>query len=269
MAAGFSQALPYGPGAIGAPTGGGVQIIGGQRYQMYSPEWYAAQRQYATDRAGAAGTAAGTYAKNYLNTAMPGAQGAFSGALSGLQGALGGSAVAGTPAVTGGIGGATPGLQTGGGPVGGGGYVAPIQMADTSAANAAAYAKAKDQVGQSSRSAIDSLRDVLGATGQLGGGAEAQATRDIVSSAAGDLGQVSRDQAQTGAELAQRTAEMGYQGALTQRGQDIAAQEANARLALEARQQYLSLLQTALGGAMGGLKGALGGGTGAGGDLLY
>lgn len=225
-----------GQSAIGSKMGGGTQIIGGKLYNQYSPEWYAAMRQNEADVQGAAGTAAGTFTKNYLGTASP--------ALSGIQSLFGGSGSG--SGVSGGAG----GVATGGGasPVAGGPDVAPLEVPDMTAANTAAYAKAKDQVGASSRAALTSLRDELGATGALGGGAEVEGTKQAVMDAAGELGDVSRGQAESQANLAADTAKTNYLGRLTMRGQDIQAQEAQARLALEQRQQYMQMLQTALAG---------------------
>jgi hypothetical protein len=264
--AGMSTTIPGIGGPAGQNMGAGNQIIGGKQFNIYSPEWYQAQRDYNTAKSGAAGTAAGTFTKNYSDTAFPGL---FGSALGGLNSALG-AATSGLAGGAGGVGGVGGGVGAGG-PVGGGAGVSPLQMADPSKANAAAYGTAKDQVGKSSRAAVTALNDLMGSQGMLGSGAQVQGTKDIVADASGQLGQVSRDQAQENAGLAQRTAELNYQGALTQRGQDIGAQEANARLALEQRQQYMSLLNTILGG-LGGALGKGGGAAAAGGDsngMLY
>jgi hypothetical protein len=97
----------------------------------------------------------------------------------------------------------------------------------------------------------------------LGGGAEAASVRNVIQSGAGELGQVSRDQAVKQADLAADFAKTGYAGSITQRGQDVSAQEAQARLAQEARladanlafqkqqaasSQQLQMLQLALSG---------------------
>jgi hypothetical protein len=147
-----------------------------------------------------------------------------------------------------------------------------LQMPDQSAATAAGYATAKDKVGQSGRASLDALRGELGASGMLGGGAEGQLTRDVITDASGQLGQVSRDQASKSADLAADFAKTNYAGGITQRGQDVSSQEAQARLAQEARlsdanlafqkqnaaaNQQLQMLQMAL----SGLKGS-GGGSG-------
>ena len=53
------------------------------------------------------------------------------------------------------------------------------------------------------------------------------------------------------------TAKTNYTGNIAMRGQDIAAQEANARLALESRQQQMQYLQTIL-ASIGGGSGSYG-----------
>jgi hypothetical protein len=150
---------------------------------------------------------------------------------------------------------------TGGGPVTSGGGVAPIQMPDMTSSNNAIFAQAKDKVGKLSRSSLDSLAGELGSQGMLGSGAQVQATRDIVANNAGEMGQVERDLATKNADTALDVAKTNYQGSLTQRGQDIQSQEANARLALEERQQQYQLLNMILSGMGRATQGT--------GDFLY
>lgn len=166
--------------------------------------------------------------------------------LSSLSGAagLGGSGTGGVAGTPGGAG--TPG-------VGSTGYVGGIAPIDNTNAQSAAFGAAKDTAGQLGRSSLDSLRSLLGETGQLGGGAEVQGTRDIVENAAGLLGQTSRDQATLQANQALDIAKTNQGSAITQRGQDIQSQEAAAQLALSQAQlqaeNSLNMLKLALGGA--------------------
>lgn len=189
-----------------------------------------------------AGQRAGQYTQGYLDS-VP--------SISGLMGGMGGPGGAG-----GGVGGFGGGAGVGGpvgagGPVqGGGGYVAPIQPPNADAAGAAAFATAKDNAGKIGRSSIETLNGELGAMGMLGSGAQVQGTRDIVSDAAAIEGQASRDAAMKKVDMAADFAKTGYAGSIQQRGQDIQAQEANARLALETRQaqyQQLALLLNSIG----------------------
>ena len=292
---------PTGPVYTGTPTSGPP----GTYYDAWGNIQYLTSGQSSNDAAKrAAGyvwdpvkgeyvhspTQQGQAVNEYNKAANPQAQDLF-GRLSGLlSGGVGGQGGAGGGG--GGTGGTGNILVNGGndyGPGGGGGggtggisggsNIAPVAMPDFTASNNAAFATAKDKAGKISRASLDSLRGELGATGNLGGGAEVQAVRDTVNENAGLLGQVSRDQAEKQAETAADFAKTGYAGNITQRGQDVSAAQANAqlaqtrelanaRLAFEQRQadsaRQLQLLTLAL----SGLKGAGGGGAG-GGGLVY
>lgn len=187
---------------------------------------------------------AGSNVNAFENAAFPSLAGITSSLGTAATGAAAGT---GAPGSTGAFGVGT-GTGTASGPVTSGSYQAGIQMPDMTAANDAAFAAAKDQVGQTSRASLDSLRGELGATGMLGGGAEAQDVRDVVNNNAEQLGQVSRNNATTNAATALDVAKTNYQGGITQRGQDIQSQEANAQLALTARNQQYQLLNTILNG---------------------
>lgn len=203
--------------------------------------------------AAAAGNAAGTYNSAFRQSAgLPSYSSLMNSipSLTGLSGGIGGG--------TGAIGGAGVG---GGGSIAGtsGGYAAPIQVPDQSAAIASKFAAAKDTVGKTARAALDSLRGELGATGQLGGGAEATGVQNVINAGQAQLGDVSRgsaeEQAKLGTDVAEKNAELG----VTERGQDVQAQEAQARLALENRQQLFSMLGLAMQGLgrSGGTGGSL------------
>jgi hypothetical protein len=178
--------------------------------------------------------------------------------LAGLFAAVNGGAPTSAPA--GQTGGGAVGVTspTGGGVQGSGAGIAPgssvpgVGPIDNTASNAAIFGQAKDTAGQIGRSSLDTLRGVLGETGQLGGGAEVQGSRDIVESAMGQVGGVNRDLATTNAAQALDIGKTNQAAAITQRGQDIAAQEANARLAQEqaalASQRQLDLLRLAIQG---------------------
>jgi len=57
--------------------------------------------------------------------------------------------------------------------------------------------------------------------GIVGSGVEGRGMASIINQGQQDLGEVARQQAITGAELAQKNAETAYSGGITQRGQDI------------------------------------------------
>jgi len=242
--------------------GGGAankQIIGGKQYTLYSPEWYAARDANKIQQAGVAGqaqnaqaTAANPALAGLLSSLTSGAgavgSGTFGGGMSGAASASGSSV-------------GTNGAGTTG--VSGGGRLPTLQLPDQSAASNAAFATAKDRVGQTSRASLDALRGELGASGMLGGGAEGRLVADVITKGEGELGQVSRDQAMKESDLAADFAKTNFSGGITQRGQDVSAAEAAARLAQEQRladaslnfqkqqaasQQQLQMLQLALSG---------------------
>ncbi len=118
--------------------------------------------------------------------------------------------------------------STGVGGSGAGGYVAPITAPNTTAANSATFAAAKDQAGQTAQGSLTALRDALGSRGMLGGGVEAGATTDLVQKAAQGANDMTRQNAITDAGNAEQNALAGYSGNIAQRGQDItSSQNAN------------------------------------------
>ncbi len=143
------------------------------------------------------------------------------------------------PSLTGLSAAAGPGASAGAGagpPTSGGGSSSPSGTAhlapvDTSAAEGASFAKAKDQVGQEASGALTGLRSALGSRGMLGSGLEERGTAAAATSAAGELGDVSRQAAVTKADLAQKNAETNLTAGVTQRGQDFQKEEAGNTLA--------------------------------------
>lgn len=114
-----------------------------------------------------------------------------------------------------------------------------IQRPDTTAATAAAFARAKDKVGQIARGAMTGLRSSLGARGQLGAGHEGALTADVINKGAGQLGEVSRDQAIQDVGTANQFELARYNGEITQRGQNM---QANNQREVGVRDQYLKYL---------------------------
>lgn len=158
-----------------------------------------------------------------------------------------------TAGYMGGPGGATGASGYAGGPAGAGmgagtwtpesvmpRQASPVTRVDTSGARAAEFARAKDQVGQTTAGAITGLRSAMAGRGTLGSGSEGSSIAGIINAGQGQLGEVSRDAAIKGAGAAEHAADMTYQGDITQRGQDIGAAEARDRNRLTARGQDLS-----------------------------
>jgi hypothetical protein len=161
--------------------------------------------------------------------------------------------------------------------------IAPIAPIDTSAADSAIFAKAKDQVGQTSQGALTGLRSALAGRGMLGSGAESRGTASIINRGQGELGDVSRTQAiknvdtnldvaktNQGATLSGRGQDISreqsqnstnasmamdrYQGQIAQRGQDIQHEESQAQLQLTKSLQEAAQRQQILQGILGATK---------------
>lgn len=255
-----------------ATNGGRTQIINGQQYSMYSPQWYEAMDADKIRRAGVAGTAAGTAGKAAL-TALGDVAGSTSTTMAAGSGGSNGL----PPRIGGGSG--APGYET----FNGGGADAPIPQIskpDQSAAESAVFGKAKDQVGQESAGALAGLRSALAATGRLGGQGEYRGVSGIVQKGQQQLGDVTRQQAVThlsnemdidkanqaaaltgrGQDITKRGQNMDYtlggRGQdIQQRGQDIQYEESQAQLNLTKSLQEAARRQSILQGIMGAING--------------
>ncbi|MDR7420024.1 MAG: hypothetical protein QN178_14060 [Armatimonadota bacterium] len=101
--------------------------------------------------------------------------------------------------------------------------IAPPTSADTSAARALAYGRAKDTIAGEHAAAARALETALTARGLTGTGLEARGRRDLARASLAALANIAAQQAAEEAALQNRLAELGYQGNLSQRGQDINA----------------------------------------------
>jgi hypothetical protein len=109
-----------------------------------------------------------------------------------------------------------------------------VQAPDTSAAQAAVFGRAKDQVGQETTGAMAALRSALAARGLLGAGLEGKATANVLTKGQQQLVDTTREQAIQEGQRISDFAKVGYLGDLEQRGQDITVSEGAANRALEA-----------------------------------
>lgn len=135
-----------------------------------------------------------------------------------------------------------------GGAGGGAGASAPhVSLPDTGQARAAAFGRAKDLAGQNAQAAIRSLREQMAGRGLLGSGLETAGTGEIIGRTAQGLTDVGRDQALKDVDASTELAKMGYQGDITQRGQDLEAQMARERLAQAYQQNAMEGLLSVLG----------------------
>ena len=94
------------------------------------------------------------------------------------------------------------------------------------AARNAAFARAKDQFGSISQSALTGLRDSLARRGMGGGAYEMEGMGNVVNAGQGQLGEFTRGQAEGEVEQARHVADLEYQGQIQQRAQNQAATNA-------------------------------------------
>lgn len=103
------------------------------------------------------------------------------------------------------------------------GHVAPINMLSRTAAEDAAYGRARDQAGEEMRAGADSLSDEMSARGISGGGVEGALLGQILTKGQGQLGEVNREQAVDRMRRADQVQDTNYQGDIQQRSQDLTA----------------------------------------------
>lgn len=171
-------------------------------------DYYAGQKK----KAAAVGTNAGTAGGNAINALTK---------LTGLN-PLGSSSSSGSSSGSGGsgpfnVGGTFPTIA----PPGGGGTPGGGATPGGTSASDAIFNRAKDKVGQASQGALTGLRESMGARGMLGSGLESRGTEQIAEKGLGELGDTVRQQAITEADIARQQQALGYQGSITQRGQDM------------------------------------------------
>lgn len=207
---------------------GNSQIIGGVEYQIGTPAWSAARdaelKRVAALNGNLTGTQAGTALKTANDTAGLPPLGLSTSSSSGSLGLS-----TGTPSTIG-----SPSLAGLSAAAGGATQSAPkarIAPVDTSAAEAASFNKAKDTEGMTATGALTGLRSALGGRGMLGSGLEERGTASVANASAGRLGDVTRQQAVTRADEAQKNAETNFTGDITQRGQDYQHEESANSLA--------------------------------------
>lgn len=85
----------------------------------------------------------------------------------------------------------------------------------------AAFARAKDQIGQTMRTSLTALRENLSGRGGLGGGQETGGMAALIGEGANTLSDVVTNQAAYDVGTQNQAANQRYAGALTKRGQDL------------------------------------------------
>lgn len=123
--------------------------------------------------------------------------------------------------------------------------VANVKGPDMSAANAAEFARAKDQIGLTSRAALQGLSGAMAGRGVSGSGVEGRGQVSAINSGQQQLGDVSRQQAINNASLAEQNALASYQGDITQRAQNLQNDQAIFSGNITQRGQDLSAQQAA------------------------
>lgn len=101
------------------------------------------------------------------------------------------------------------------------------------AADAAAYGRAKDQVGASTQGLLKSIQNQFGSRGLRGSSMEGRAAVGALEAGQGQLADTSREQAIQAGNRAVDLAKTSYTGNITQRGQDMDQQQA--QMALQAQ----------------------------------
>lgn len=101
------------------------------------------------------------------------------------------------------------------------GPVMPPPAADRSAAESAAYGRARDKVGLETRASLNALNDEMGGRGMLGSTFAATGAARVLSAGQHELGDTNRTQAIEALDRAGQVEDRNYSGALSQRSQDI------------------------------------------------
>lgn len=233
-----------------------TQVINGQSYEQYTPEWYAAQRADVVNRAGVSGTAEGTGEANYLSKLSPTLAGLYS-AIGGNGGGTSGASTPGTVSY-GGSGGGTPGTvsysapsSTMGAPsVSSSGLTGPqtstynptatIAPLNLAASDTASFANAKDQAGQTASASMLGLQQALAGRGMGGAGYEAGDIGRTLSTAANTIGAAGRAKAIEDANLTAQGNVANLNAGVAQRGQDIGAEEGAANRGLQGKEAAFS-----------------------------
>lgn len=119
----------------------------------------------------------------------------------------------------------------------------PVTHAPANVNTSAAFSRAKDRVGAIGRSALDSLTRQFSGRGLSGSSLEGRAIGQAVEQGAGALSDTARSEAVAEADRQNAVDDQTYQGDISQRNTDLAAQQEAARLSLSKRNSQFSNLQ--------------------------
>jgi hypothetical protein len=110
---------------------------------------------------------------------------------------------------------------------------APSVQGSETDARAAAFARAKDQAGKIARASLSSITEQMAGRGIAGSGIEALKSAGAINGAEAPLQDLTRSQMISDNNRAADVSDMGYQGAIAQRGQDLSS-----------RASYMSMLRS-------------------------
>lgn len=110
---------------------------------------------------------------------------------------------------------------------------APNVAGNEQDARATAFARAKDQAGKIARASLSSITENMAGRGISGSGIEALRSAGAINGAEAPLQDLTREQMISDNNRAADVSDMGYQGAIQQRGQDLSS-----------RASYLSMLRS-------------------------
>ncbi len=130
---------------------------------------------------------------------------------------------------------------------------ASLDTGAIAAGDAAAYSRAKDQVGQSTGGLMKALQNQFSGRGLRGSSIEGRAVGSALESQAGQLADVSRGQAMQGSDRALDLAKTQYGGDIAMRGQDMDAQSQMRSIEANAQQSKTASL-LGLWNAFGGMR---------------
>jgi hypothetical protein len=137
-------------------------------------------------------------------------------------------------------GGGSSSLKGSGGLSGGASPNVTLDQGAIDSGDAAAYSRAKDQVGQSTQGLMKSLQNQFAGRGLRGSSIEGNAVGSALESQAGQLADVSRGQAMQGSQRATDLAKTRYAGDIQMRGQDMDAESQMRSIEANSQQSKLS-----------------------------
>lgn len=117
----------------------------------------------------------------------------------------------------------------------------PVGVPNPQSSSNVAFARAKDTVGSSMSGLLKAVKNQFSTRGLTGSNLEGRGIVDALMGGEKQLADVAREQAIQDTNTGNNFAQMGYQGGIAQRGQDIGLMEANANAGLAHRSQDITM----------------------------